>query len=58
MKLLISVACHFVTVIGGICFMFIYFLFLLFLALFDAVEHQDMDAVQNILETNGIDINR
>ncbi|XP_060592854.1 ankyrin repeat and fibronectin type-III domain-containing protein 1-like isoform X3 [Ruditapes philippinarum] len=27
------------------------------LALFDAVEHQDLDAVKDILETNGIDIN-
>lgn len=27
-------------------------------ALFDAVEHQDLDAVKDILETNGIDINR
>ncbi|KAL4240314.1 Ankyrin-repeat and fibronectin type III domain-containing 1 [Mactra antiquata] len=27
------------------------------LALFDAVEHQDIDAVKDILETNGLDIN-
>ena len=27
-------------------------------ALFDAVENQDLDAVKDILETNGIDINR
>jgi len=27
-------------------------------ALFDAVEHQDLDAVKDILDTNGIDINR
>ena len=33
-------------------------LFLSFSALFDAVEHQDLDAVKEILETNGLDINR
>ena len=27
-------------------------------ALFDAVEHQDLDAVKEILETNGLDVNR
>ena len=27
-------------------------------ALFDAVEHQDLDAVKEILVTNGVDINR
>lgn len=31
---------------------------LLFTGLFEAVEHQDMDQVKLILDSNGLDVNR
>ena len=30
---------------------------LVFSALFDAVEHQDMERAQQLLESNGLDVN-